>query len=78
MILNGWPRPRSRGLKIAGGRVPLKKRGLPTARDSFDLKKNGVLSAPERISAKKDAPETMCNVLPLKSMQNGRRAISFP
>ena len=68
MILNGWPRPRSRGPQIAGGRVPFKKRGLPTARDSFDLKKNGVLSAPERISAKKDATWTMCNALPLKSM----------
>jgi len=56
MILNGWPRPRSRGPQIVGGRAPFKKRGLPTARDSFDLKKNGALSDPERISAKKDAP----------------------
>ena len=64
MILNGWPRPRSRGPQIAGGRAPFKKRGLPTARDSFDLKKMGCCLPPKGF--------------PLKRTRRGRCAMRFP
>ena len=53
MILNGWPRPRSRGPQIAGGRALFKKRGLPTARDSFDLKKKRGVVCPRKDFRKK-------------------------
>ena len=64
MILNGWPRPRSKGPQIAGGRAPFKKRGLPTARDSFDLKKTGYCLTPKGF--------------PLKRTRHKRCAMHFP